>query len=160
MTYLWHYVISRLAGLFRHHLATSSNGNGVGSTSIDEGRQSPLPKTSTPQLQQPATSTTSDSSAALDYRCFPNQPKIEPQSEVIIFSLSHYYPLASGWSFKHSFLCRLASWLELGNHVGVTFHLYWLLPIQLGYDLSTMRVEPGCEITNSGLMHLNVKEHT
>ena len=98
MTYLWHYVISRLAGLFRHHLATSSNGNGVGSTSIDEGRQSPLPKTSTPQLQQPATSTTSDSSAALDYRCFPNQPKIEPQSEVIIFSLSHYYPLASGWS--------------------------------------------------------------
>lgn len=72
---------TRLAGLFRHHLATSSNGNGVGSTSIDEGRQSPSPKTSTPQLQQPATSTTSDSSAALDYRCFPNQPKIEPQSE-------------------------------------------------------------------------------
>lgn len=65
----------RLAGLFRHHL---SNSQQVVSTSLDDGRCSPSPKTSTPQQQ--ATSTTTDS-AALDYRCYPTLPKSEPQSE-------------------------------------------------------------------------------
>jgi uncharacterized C2H2 Zn-finger protein len=69
---------TRLAGLFRHHLANGGGNNGVVSTSMDDGRCSPSPKTSTPQQQ--ATSTTSDSTA-LDYRCYPNQPKIEPHSE-------------------------------------------------------------------------------
>ena len=102
---MFFFFFCRLAGLFRHHLA--NGGNSVVSTSVDDGRCSPSPKTSTPQQQ--ATSTTSDS-AALDYRCYPNQPKLEPQSEVIILtSLTLIYHPRSNLPVK--FLILLETWI-------------------------------------------------
>ena len=48
-------------------------------------------------------------------------------SWVGFFASSRY-----GWSSNHSFLCRLASWLELGSQVGSASDHYQLLPMQHG----------------------------
>ena len=67
--------ISRLAGLFRHHLANdlsrAANTVAIVNGSLSESKAQ----------QQPASSTTNAGENALDYRCYP-QPKVEPHSDV------------------------------------------------------------------------------
>lgn len=78
---------ARLAGLFRHHLANepgmTNGGNrpSVATSGTPEHFTNGVGKTSTPQ-QQAASSTTNNSDQdPLDYRCYGNQSKTEPQSE-------------------------------------------------------------------------------
>ena len=107
------YVLDRLAGLFRHHLAsdlsraaaaTAAAGlvNGSLNERIEGGRPSGEIHgntkiiTSNGPTQQQASSTTNSGENALDYtnRCYANQqPKLEPQSEVNpnFYSFQLYY---------------------------------------------------------------------
>ena len=53
-------------------------------------------------------------------------PKVVSFSRIFVSTLHHIFtmfppylnnPLSSGWSFSHSLMCRLASWLGLGSQV-------------------------------------------
>ena len=70
-----------------------------------------------------------------------------------IFASSPHCPLSSDLSFSRAFLCRLASWLELGIQVGLTTDHYIQLPIQQGEGLSTKKVVAFAQL-NKGLINL------
>ena len=90
-----------------------------GSTSWGSSRPTPLPRPPAPGCRNRRSVESGLS------RTFPERINV-----MSFFVSSSYNPLSSDWLFSHSFLCRLASWLELGTQVGSTTNHCWLLPIQ------------------------------